>query len=195
MKITASVFLTSEGVFSSHTGKLFKAGPMDTESLYNVMQLDYPRFFKMDKLSQVAFLIVEDLVSKNALDSNCGIQIWNQHSSYTADMKHLINIEQGGGGPANFTYTLPNIMLGELSIRFNLHSESVVFITNTPPDFKLMEETLHLYLNDTKEQRILAGWIDVSEVASGFMCDIRQSEHETDNLADEFKKLYECIIL
>lgn len=195
MKITASAYLTLKGIFNSHTGQSYMAVPMDTESLYKAMQLDYPRFFKMDKLSQVAFLLSEDLLKQNFPGSECSIQLWNKHSSYTADMQHLENIEQGVPGPANFTYTLPNIMLGELSIRYKLYSESVVFITDTPPDFKLMEETLRLYLHDSNEQRILAGWIDVAESASGFMCDICQNENATDSLAEEFKKLYEFLIL
>lgn len=195
MKIAASAYLTPDGAFNSHTGKSYVSIPMDTETLYNAMHFEYPRFFKMDKLSQVAFLIIEDLLKESHPGPNCSIQLWNKHSSYNADMQHLANIEQGVSGPVNFTYTLPNIMLGELSIRYKLYSESVVFITNTPPDFKLMEETIQVYLKDNDEQRILAGWIDVAEIASGFICDIRKNEYETDNLAEEFKKLYECIIL
>lgn len=195
MKIVASTYLTSKGFLNSHSGQVYMAARMDTESLYHAMQLDYPRFFKMDKLSQVAFLLAEDLLKNDQPGSDCSIQIWNKHSSYTADMQHLVNIEQGVSGPANFTYTLPNIMLGELSIRYKLFSESAVFVTDAPPDFKQIEETVRLYLNDSKEQRLLAGWIDVADNASGFICDIRQSENEPESLSEGFKKLYEFLIL
>lgn len=195
MKIKASTYITTRGTLQSKTGQLYTASLLDTAAIYTAMGVDYPRFFKMDKLSQTAFLLAEDLLKGDLPAHDCSIQLWNQHASYTADIQHLENIKNGVPGPANFTYTLPNIMLGELSIRYQLFSETAVFISGAPPDFGQMEQTLRLYLEETGETRILAGWVDVSDNAYGFICDIRVDNETNVCLADEFRKLFELLIL
>ena len=56
----------------------------------------------------------------------------NSNSSLDVDIKHNASIadkEKYFPKPAVFVYTLPNIMLGELSIRHLLRGENIFFVS------------------------------------------------------------------
>jgi hypothetical protein len=97
-------------------------------------EISYPKFFKMDNLSKLAFLGAELLLKSEldaATENNTALVFSNKSSSLDTDVKHQNSIsdkENYYPSPAVFVYTLPNICLGEISIRHQLKSENSFFI-------------------------------------------------------------------
>lgn len=128
-------------------------------------QLDYSKFFKMDRLSKLAFLASEKVLKNNKDQSDIAIVLSNRSSSLDIDKQHQDSIndkENYFPSPAVFVYTLPNICIGEISIKNGLHSENAFFIFDSfNPDF------LHLYTNillgDGKAEKVLSGWVEVDD--------------------------------
>ena len=104
---------------------------------YKQMDTNYPKFFKMDDLSKLGFLAADILLKPLATDSesaqNIALAFSNSASSLETDRKHqdsIIDKENYFPSPAIFVYTLPNICLGEISIKHRLYSENSFFIFN-----------------------------------------------------------------
>src|SRR6476469_9939473 len=92
--------------------------------------IDYPKFYKMDNLSKLAFLGSELLLQKESPQSDIALIFANKSSSLDTDVKHNNSIADKKNyfpSPAVFVYTLPNICLGEISIRHQLKSENSFF--------------------------------------------------------------------
>src|SRR5205085_1455803 len=92
---------------------------------YKHFQLNYPKFYKMDKLCQLAFLTSELLLKDNKITDkyskeDISIVIENSSSSLEIDTEHQTTISDSTNyfpSPAVFVYTLPNILIGEIAIR------------------------------------------------------------------------------
>ena len=101
------------------------------KSVYKSFEIKYPKFFKMDSLSKLAFLGAEFLLKQEAeLKKDIGIVFSNSASSLETDRIHQESIakkENYYPSPAVFVYTLPNIGIGEISIRHQLKSENAFF--------------------------------------------------------------------
>ncbi len=139
------------------------------KSAYKDFETGYPKFFKMDNLSKLAFLAADVLLKKENLnlevENNIALVFSNRASSLDTDRKHQQSIENKEAyfpSPATFVYTLPNICLGEISIKYKLYSENSFFIF---ADFNA--EYLYLYakslLQSGKAEQVLCGWVDYDE--------------------------------
>lgn len=133
------------------------------------LNTNYPKFYKMDNLSKLAFLGADLLLNENNLLSNktenIAIVLSNKASSLDTDRKHQISIsdkENYYPSPSVFVYTLPNICIGEISIRHQLHSENSFFVFD-----KFQANHLHLntdfLLKNNKAEKVLCGWIDFDD--------------------------------
>lgn len=128
-------------------------------------EINYPKFFKMDNLSKLAFLGAE-LLLKSELDTttenNTALVFSNKSSSLDTDVKHQNSIsdkENYYPSPAVFVYTLPNICLGEISIRHQLKSENSFFIfADFNPIF--MEKYSTILLETNKADKVLCAWVE-----------------------------------
>lgn len=121
------------------------------KSAYRNLGIQYPKFFKMDKLCKLAFLTAETLLKDAGIASRypageIGMIILNSSSSLETDEKHQESIsdrENYFPSPSVFVYTLPNIMTGEIAIRHTIKGENGVFISEkTDPQmiFTLVDE-------------------------------------------------------
>ena len=124
---------------------------------YQYLKTDYSKFFKMDNLSKLAFMAA-DVLLKNEPEKNIGLVLSNKASSLDTDRKHQDSLETYAS-PAVFVYTLPNICLGEISIKHQLYSENSFFIFDA-----FNAEALHTYANslmqEEKAEKMLCGWVD-----------------------------------
>lgn len=129
----------------------------------------------MDSLSKLAFLASElalrhldDISNKN----NIALVFANRSSSLDTDIKfqHSIsNKENYFPSPAVFVYTLPNICLGEISIRHQLNSENSFFIFDAF-NSGFMANYADILLNTNKADQVLCGWVDyIEEEYSAFL--------------------------
>jgi hypothetical protein len=140
------------------------------KSLYKALKLDYPKYFKMDSLSKLGFLAAEILLQDSKLRAmhrpeKIGIVIENSSSTILMDTKHqetLNNKEAYFPSPANFVYTLPNILTGEICIRHKIQGENVMFISSKF-DAEMIATYVEKLFDDKKITACLAGYIEINE--------------------------------
>lgn len=136
-----------------------------TKRVYQTLQVDYPKFFKMDNLSKLAFLGAETILAKETIDkptNDLAIVLSNATSSLDTDIKHQETIASEADfypSPAVFVYTLANICLAEISIRHGLQAENAFFISPTY-DVKMMKNYTDYLLHTRRAQKVLNGWVD-----------------------------------
>jgi len=108
------------------TSKQFK-------EIFLSLGIDYPKFYKMDMLSKLAFLAVEFIKNEGFSEKETAVILANVHSTIDVDSKYLKSIDPDNyfPNPAQFVYTLPNVMIGEISIRHNIKGESVFLSTES----------------------------------------------------------------
>jgi len=136
------------------------------KAAYRQLGVDYPKFHKMDGLCKAIFLAAELLAAESGpYDPNTALIFANRSSSFLSDDKHanaIFAAENATASPATFVYTLPNIALGEISIRHQLHSENVFFIFDRYlPDFFVSYTDAALNGKPTKSA--LCGWVEITE--------------------------------
>ncbi len=134
------------------------------KEMYYKLDLDYPKFFKMDNLCKLGVIGTELLCRKNkdlfSRKDRVGIILQNKSSSLDSDIKHQEGIENNTVSPAIFVYTLPNIVIGEISIKHKWQSEGVFFIDENI-DTKLLSQYSNILLKEGRADLNLIGWIDV----------------------------------
>ncbi len=140
--------------------------------LYKRYVGDYPKFYKMDRLSQLGFIASELLLQAEGRErfEDCddrAIILFNHASSIVADRQYLSSIETPGQffpSPSLFVYTLPNIVAGELAIRNHYHGETTFCILPERQD-EVMRQVLQACCQDETTRSILGGWVDYQDDA------------------------------
>jgi 3-oxoacyl-[acyl-carrier-protein] synthase-1 len=136
---------------------------------YKYFELDYPKFHKMDRLCKLAFTAANILLKDGQLNDyapkEIAVVMANSNSTLHTDTKHADSIkdeENHFPSPAVFVYTLPNIMVGEICIKYNIKGQSVFLVSN-----KFDKEMLLSYSQDmiaTGNAKVcLMGWVDYTE--------------------------------
>lgn len=133
--------------------------------VYKALEVNYLKFFKMDNLSKLAFLGAEILLKSKTdpeKENNIALLFANKSSSLDTDVKYQESIADKQNyfpSPAVFVYTLPNICLGEISIRHQLKSENSFFIFDAfNPAF--MADYANVLLQTQKAEKVLCGWVE-----------------------------------
>jgi len=140
--------------------------PDFAKQAYQHTGMAYPKFFKMDNLSKLAFLaagvLLEDKIEQGA-ENNVALLFANKSSSLDTDLRYnemIADRENYFPSPAVFVYTLPNICLGEISIRYKLFTENTFFIfADFNPEF-FAGYAANL-LDTKKADEVLCGWIEL----------------------------------
>ena len=137
------------------------------KAAYKSLNTNYPKFFKMDALSKLAFLAADVLLKNENLNSeeenDIAIVFSNKASSLDTDRKHqksIDNEEDYFPSPAVFVYTLPNICIGEISIKYKLFSENSFFIFENFNAQHLLDYSGSL-LATGKTDKVLCGWVEL----------------------------------
>lgn len=137
MKILAHSYVCPKGTFLN--GKLVydtaeEENPL--KSAYQQLGVEYPKFYKMDVLSKMAFIGTEILLPFFPKDADLenGLQLIfaNSSASLNTDNLFVESYEQlKTPSPSLFVYTLPNIVTGELCIRHKWYGENCFFVEET----------------------------------------------------------------
>ena len=161
---------------------------------------DYRKFYKMDVLSKLGFLASELLmtgIDKETPKEDMGIALFNRSSSSETDnryQKTIRNKDDFFPSPAEFVYTLPNIVTGEIAIRNKIYGETAFYVM---PDFQAdtLCATIENMINFAGMKQVLAGWTEVDAFTgeySGFMvlCEVQHDVHNgaillMDNILEE----------
>ena len=137
------------------------------KNAYKTLDVSYSKFFKMDQLSKLGFLAADLILSDAGVSpedpENIALVMSNKASSLDTDRKHQDSINSAESyypSPAIFVYTLPNILMGEISIKHKLFTENSFFIFEA-----FNPEHLFTYasilLETSKADNVLCGWVDV----------------------------------
>lgn len=140
------------------------------KDIYNEFSIRYPKFFKMDNLCKLGFLTTELLLkginlSDRYQNDEIGIILMNSASSIDSDRRHqatLVNRENYFPSPSVFVYTLPNIVIGEISIRQKISGEGSFFISESFNADFLVRYIKELFKSGVVKCSI-AGWIEFEE--------------------------------
>lgn len=127
---------------------------------YKTFDGNYPKFYKMDDLCKLAYMASE-LLLKNETEKDVALLFSNNEGSLETDIKHQQSIQNSATyfpSPAVFVYTLPNIAIGEVSIKHQLKSESCFFIAETFPT-AYMHTYAEYLLKANKAKKVLCGWV------------------------------------
>ena len=138
--------------------------------LYRNIGMNYPKFFKMDRLCKAGILGAEMLLKDYDFDhenvkADWGIILMNNASSLDNDRRYQETIAEDNyyPSPAVFVYTLANIVTGEIAIRHKIGGESSFYVM---PEFdqKLMEEIIgQAFTTNPELTHIICGWVDVDK--------------------------------
>lgn len=168
------------------------------KNAYKFLKTGYPKFFKMDNLSKLAFLAADVLLKSENLneeENNIALIFSNKASSLNTDRKHQASIENEAEyfpSPAVFVYTLPNICLGEISIKHRLYSENSFFIFD-----RFNAEHLQLYANSLlrseKAEKVLCGWVDFDENSYEAFLYLVEKEGKIEHNTEEINRLYNIL--
>ena len=147
----------------------------DLTVLYREKVGNYPKFFKMDTLSKLGFLLTELLVEGETdrfvpredravvVCSRCGCVCNDRH--YQASTKEFPS-------PALFVYTLPNIVTGEIAIRNKYEGETSAFVLDKF-DRETFDSLVETLFQDRTTRSAVCCWIDCRDDgdwdATGFL--------------------------
>jgi hypothetical protein len=134
---------------------------------YRASGISYPKFFKMDNLSKTGFLAAELLLKGTSVDtqdlkSNVAVVLMTGNASLDTDRNFQSTINDPASffpSPSIFVYTLPNIMLGEICIRFKITGEGMVFI-GPEVNSTLLYDCIETLFSDGATESCLFGWVD-----------------------------------
>lgn len=157
-------------VISVNGREVYKADPSLTlqqflSEAYKHMDLQYPKFHKMDSLCKLGMLCAEPVVKEmqQADLSKVAMVLSNNASSLDTDRQHQRSIADRDHylpSPAVFVYTLPNIVIGELAIRHKITGENAFFVSGHF-DADLLSAYTDTLLNTKQAEAALCGWINV----------------------------------
>ena len=104
---------------------------VDLTQLYRQEVGDYPKFFKMDTLSRLGFLLTERLVAgeegRFQPREDRAVLVFSREGCLAND-RHYVESMKDFPSPSLFVYTLPNIVSGEISIRNKYAGETSAFV-------------------------------------------------------------------
>jgi 3-oxoacyl-[acyl-carrier-protein] synthase-1 len=137
-------------------------------ALYRKLNVDYPKFFKMDTLSKLGFLASE-LIFKNDkqrfIPREDGVIIcFNRSSSMETDVLFQSSLAPGNffPSPSVFVYTLPNIVMGEIAIRNKFLGETSFYISEKFNPEQIYN-TVNIAFQNNKTNFVLASWVESFE--------------------------------
>ncbi|MDR1336045.1 MAG: hypothetical protein LBK22_04360 [Tannerella sp.] len=133
--------------------------------VYHWLGADCRKFFKMDLLSKLGWLASEWLMAgfdPEQPKEDTGIVFFNSCSSLDTDIRFQETIRDREAcfpSPAEFVYTLPNIVTGEVAIRHKIHGETAFYVLPRP-DSRRMAAILCDTLPAAGLNCLLAGWLE-----------------------------------
>jgi 3-oxoacyl-[acyl-carrier-protein] synthase-1 len=177
LKVTNPPLRNLEGLFIKNSIALKFNSNAEMTDCYYSLQIDYPKFFKMDNLSKLGFLAAENLLTHEYATENnscingenhedVAIICFNRSSSLNIDNQYLTTIKDSGNyfpSPSLFVYTLPNIVAGEIAIRHKIHGETAFYVSENFDAEQIVRITKNTFTHNDLTAALVA-WIEGLEV-------------------------------
>lgn len=180
-------------IYSNDTGTLDDF----LEGAFASLSVAYPKFYKMDHLSQLGFLAMEVLahesqVKQRYAPEQIALILSNAHASLDTD-KVYFKSTKTMASPALFVYTLTNIVTGELCIRHGIKGENAFFVF---PQFDSEQlcDYVDMVLASEKTQACVAGWVDVigdQHDVFLYLVEKQNRNNALEHRAEQLQKLYQ----
>ncbi|PZD76826.1 hypothetical protein [Mesonia sp. K7] len=159
------------------------------KAVYTFLEISYPKFHKMDDLCKLGILATEILQQNKPINSQTGLVFQNKSGSLVSDFNHQ-QIINDFASPAIFVYTLPNIVMGEVCIMYQLNSENFFFI-NPHFDCNFVYHYTQNLLENKSSQEIVCGWVEVNlESYDIFLCRVNKEKSRHIFTPENLKKAY-----
>lgn len=169
----------------THTVRLSSEDGQSLTDIYKQQVGDYPKFYKMDILTRLAFVAAE-LLKKEVPAAEeedwrgASVILFNHSSSIVADRQYLSTISDAGNffpSPSVFVYTLPNITTGEIAIRNHIQGETSFYIL-PEKDEAFMQQILEASLRGTQATTAICGWVN-AESETDYECELSTYKPKT----------------
>lgn len=152
-----------------HNGRCIVEGLPDTAAVINYLlshtQLQYMKFYKMDLMSKMGILSAVSILPAEAVHPTIaykqGILLQNRHASLHTDRLYQDTLNTIAS-PALFVYTLPNIVMGEIAIKYGWKGENTFQVSDTF-DIKHLYSYARILCKHNILDTLLCGWIDVND--------------------------------
>lgn len=130
--------------------------------LYRSLAGDYPKFFKMDTLCKLGFLLAEMLVADDTdrfrQREDRAVLVFSREGSLADDI-HYAHSMADFPSPALFVYTLPNIISGEIAIRNKYAGETSAYVLERY-DRLLIDSIVRQAFQDPVTESAVVIWAD-----------------------------------
>jgi len=167
--------------------------------LYHALGVNYLKFFKMDNLAKLGILASQVLLKETGLDNTAektrtAVILSNASSSLVADSNYqqtINSVDNYFPSPSLFVYTLPNIVIGEICIRYKIFGENI-FLVSEYFDASLMVNYVNEMLKSNLYEHCITGWVEANGNSfEAFLCLVERNS-KTDLIFDELtlNKLY-----
>lgn len=122
------------------------------------------KFFKMDNMCKMGYIAASYILENQKFDEReISVVLANRASSLDTDLQHAANLATcRPASPATFVYTLPNIVLGEISIHHKIKGETTFFISEQF-DEDFMKQYASILMARQKCRYVLLGWCELLE--------------------------------
>jgi hypothetical protein len=198
--ITASCIISNHIIYKNEKPVFENKGtelPEFLLSAYRHINIQYPKFYKMDNLCKLGWLANEVLLkdSFNATKykpEDVGIVLSNANASLDNDIKYLETTKEIAS-PALFVYTLPNIVIGEISIRHTFKGENAFFIFEEF-DAGFIEQYVSNLLDNDILQCCICGWVELLKddyKAALFLIEKDKSTDSVNFTKENLTKIYQ----
>jgi len=164
------------------------------KAAYDLDASSYLKFFKMDDLCKLAYIASEFLLKHKKLTEQYGastisLVFANISSSLDTDINYY-NTVKDFPSPSLFVYTLPNIMLGEISIRNKFKGENAFFVfEHFQADFLCNYATQ--LIKEHKAKAVIIGWVELlKENYEAFLCLAEETVEGIELKKENLNKLY-----
>lgn len=146
--------------------------------IYKHIGMEYPKFFKMDRLCKAGSLAAELLMRKigksiEEVKRDWAVICCNSAGSLDDDRTYQQTIQDAGNyfpSPSVFVYTLANIVTGEIAIRHKIQGESSCYVAPKYDKDALTSIVAGVFEN-TSTNYVIGGWVDYDDGR----CDVRMS--------------------
>jgi len=141
-----------------------KAGPEFLVDAFKSVPMNYPKFYKMDNLSKLAVLATELLLRHTDFEGkykpeDIAVIVSCANSSLDTDRRYWDSVEAGAPSPSLFVYTLPNVMLGEICIRWGIKGENTCLVSEEF-DAAFQTDYVNSILDLANAEVFISGWAD-----------------------------------
>ncbi|MDH5474137.1 MAG: hypothetical protein OEX22_00445 [Cyclobacteriaceae bacterium] len=131
--------------------------------VYKQFEIGYSKYHKMDNLCKLALLTSEFLLDNGQVlvdtpSSEVAIILGNSSSSIVSDTIHQTSMDELPS-PAVFVYTLPNIMIGEMCIKYKITGENSCFQMKDF-DTSFLNQYVSYLFDKEKYTYCITGWVD-----------------------------------